>query len=226
MTSEVTPTCWAVTPPGEAHCAADNSKPCAHHIGCNLHSEPSRESYTSKAHRIVRRGMSWGRDGLDPSQGLALPVFEEQDLAPTSTKASVRSLARSITGKWRPATIFTFSFPGIVSASASPWAPAETNKRVCAERQGGRGRSGSPRGAARTSGSARVTDSGGRARVRRAAGRHALSEEEGCRPVPEPRPHSGEAARLPLVDSSAPVLQCWQETQKRVNIALSFCRRY
>ena len=42
--------------------------------------------------------------------------FEQQDLAPTSTKASVKSLARSITGKWRPATIFTFSFPGIVSA--------------------------------------------------------------------------------------------------------------
>lgn len=32
---------------------------------------------------------------------------------PTSTKASVRSLARSITGKWRPATILTFSLPGI-----------------------------------------------------------------------------------------------------------------
>lgn len=31
---------------------------------------------------------------------------------PTSTKASVRSLARSITGKWRPATILTFSLPG------------------------------------------------------------------------------------------------------------------
>lgn len=46
--------------------------------------------------------------------------FEHQDLAPTSTKASVKSLALSITGKWRPATIFTFSFPGIVSASASP----------------------------------------------------------------------------------------------------------
>lgn len=81
-------------------------------------------------------------------------LFEEQDLAPTSTKASVRSLARSITGKWRPATIFTFSFPGIVSASAFPWAPAETNKRVCAERQVGRGRGGSLRGAARARGSA------------------------------------------------------------------------
>lgn len=32
---------------------------------------------------------------------------------PTSTKASVRSLARSMTGKWRPATILAFSFPGM-----------------------------------------------------------------------------------------------------------------
>lgn len=32
----------------------------------------------------------------------------------TSTKASVRSLARSITGKWRPATILAFSFPGMI----------------------------------------------------------------------------------------------------------------
>lgn len=32
----------------------------------------------------------------------------------TSTKASVRSLALSITGKWRPATILAFSFPGMI----------------------------------------------------------------------------------------------------------------
>lgn len=86
---------------------------------------------------------SWGRGGA----GCSLR-FEGQDLAPTSTKASVRSLARSITGKWRPATIFTLSLPGIFSASASPWAPAETNKRVCAELPAGRGRGGSARGAA------------------------------------------------------------------------------
>lgn len=52
-----------------------------------------------------------------------------------------------------------------------------------------------------------------------------MQEEGGC-PVREPRPHSGEAAGVALVGSSALVLQCWQETQKRVNIALSFCRRY
>ena len=81
--------------------------------------------------------------------------LEGQDLAPTSTKASVRSLARSITGKWRPATIFTFSFPGIVSASASSRAPAETNKRVCAERPAWEGEGGSARGTARGRGDAR-----------------------------------------------------------------------
>lgn len=32
----------------------------------------------------------------------------------TSTKASVSSLALSITGKWRPATILAFSLPGMI----------------------------------------------------------------------------------------------------------------
>lgn len=43
----------------------------------------------------------------------AAPGHGAPPLPQTSTKASVRSLARSITGKWRPATILTFSFPGI-----------------------------------------------------------------------------------------------------------------
>lgn len=167
----------------------------------------------------------WGQVGRILHRAWRSWCFEGQDFAPTSTKASVRSLARSITGKWRPATIFTFSFPGIVSALASPWAPAETNKRVCAERQAGGGGAGA-RGERRAPAGARgVTDSGWRAGARRAGGGHSPSEEEGGRPAREPRPHSGEAAgRVALVDSSAPVPQCWQEKQKPVDIPFSVCR--
>lgn len=37
----------------------------------------------------------------------------------TSTKASVRSLARSMTGRCRPAMIFAFSLPGMVQIQTS-----------------------------------------------------------------------------------------------------------
>lgn len=93
--------------------------------------------------------------------GLGMAV-RAKNLAPTSTKASVRSLARSITGKWRPATIFTFSFPGIVSAPLAPRVPAKKKKHThtqtsasAPQRLAARGRGGAgERAGARAAGDA------------------------------------------------------------------------
>lgn len=193
-----------------------------------------RERWARTAHGPVGRGMGCGAGaavGWVLSRAWRCLCFEQQDLAPTSTKASVRSLARSITGKWRPATIFTFSFPGMVSARASPDAPAETNKRVCARRQAPRGGAGArgerrerARGAAGTragaAGACGVTDSWARG-GRDAAGGHSLSAEGGG-PARELRPHSGEAAGgVPAEGPSVPVPRRWQEQQKPVNIPLN-----
>lgn len=113
------------------------------------------------SHGLGAGGHPSTEPGTAGRAGLGARCSEGQDQEPTSTKASVKSLARSITGKWRPATIFTFSFPGIAAASASPRIPAETNKRVCAERAPGGGSGG---GARRDDGSARqLTAEGARA---------------------------------------------------------------
>lgn len=202
----------------------------AHHRGCSRGGEPSLEGWASTATAGRWEGpgaVGPGRGGTRHGPRRSL-CCEGQDPAPTSTKASVRSLARSITGKWRPATIFTFSFPGIVSASASPGALAETNKRACAERQpGGGGGGAGARGERRAPAGARgVTDGGGRARAR--VGAHAR-RRRGAVPRP-PRPHSGEAAGggtpgAPL-GSSIPVPQAWLERRKPVSIPLSLRRRY
>lgn len=122
--------------------------------------------------------------------GLGARCSEGQDQEPTSTNASVRSLARSITGKWRPATIFTFSFPGIAAAPASPRISAETNKRVCADRAPGGG--GGARERAEGRRERAPTDSGGRTHALRRnrvvpRGRRGLipekQPEEGHRPA-------------------------------------------
>lgn len=117
------------------------------------------------SHGLGAGGHPSTEPGTAGRAGLGAPCSGGQDQEPTSTKASVRSLARSITGKWRPATIFTFSFPGITAASASPRIPAETNKRVCAERASEREPGGGGRGGARRGvGSARqLTAEGARA---------------------------------------------------------------
>lgn len=144
-------------------------------------------------------GLGGGRAGGHPSTepgtadraGLGAPCSEGQDQEPTSTKASVRSLARSITGKWRPATIFTFSFPGITAASASPRIPAETNKRVCAERASERREGGSRGGARRDAGGARQLTAGGGARRTHALRRSRVVPRGRRGLIPEKQPEEG-----------------------------------
>lgn len=94
------------------------------------------------------RGGGPGRHGLGgrcgpeagaahPPTGPGIPLLPQ-----TSTKASVKSLARSITGKWRPATILTFSFPGIFLLRLPPAAgrkqPRASHGTARPSRGGGR----------------------------------------------------------------------------------------
>lgn len=146
------------------------------------------------SHGLGAGGHPSTEPGTAGRAGIGAPCSEGQDQEPTSTKASVRSLARSITGKWRPATIFTFSFPGITAASASPRIPAETNKRVCAERasaRGGGGAEGEPRGRAEGRRERAPTDSGGRARRTHALSRNQVVPRGRRGLIPEKQPEEG-----------------------------------
>lgn len=144
----VTPVDTAVRAFLAAERAADACEPCTHYKGCSLSSQPPGSGWPHLGPGRPAGGerlRTAGEVARDPSQGLALPVFGGAGPRPTSTKASVRSLARSITGKWRPATIFTFSFPGIVSASAS-------SSGSCRQKQASLRRAPSPGGDGRERG--------------------------------------------------------------------------
>lgn len=133
----------------------------------------STASPQGRAARARHTGLSEGegaagRDGQDPSQGLALPVSEEQQDLCTNLHEGISQVTSSI-HHWQmaPRHDLHLQLPrhrlGFVGLSSG----SRRHKRASlrrAPRRAGEAREPEGRGAARPGGSARVTDSAGRAR--------------------------------------------------------------